>query len=92
MKLMKKYILLFSIALTACVALTSCDDETGSLGINTMPSSDHSRTSQAIYDVVSRSIAADSLAAYTTDSYLGRVTDPETNATTTCNYIAQFAA
>ena len=56
-----------------------------------MPSSDHSRTSQAIYNVVSRSIAADSLASYTTDSYLGRVTDPETNATTTCNYIAQFA-
>ena len=70
---------------------TSCDDETGSLGINTMPSSDQARTSQAVYDVVSRSIAADSLAAYTADSYLGRVTDPETNATTTCNYIAQFA-
>ncbi|MBP5360043.1 MAG: DUF4270 domain-containing protein, partial [Bacteroidaceae bacterium] len=31
------------------------------------------------------------LAAYATDSYLGRVTDPETNATTTCNFITQFA-
>ena len=82
---MNKIILFFSIVLSACVALTSCDDETGSLGIGTMPSSDHGRTSQSIYNVVSRSIAADSLASYTTDSYLGRVTDPETNATTTCN-------
>lgn len=82
-------LLLFTFLIT--LSLTSCDDETGSLGINTMPSSDQGHTSQTIYSVVSRSIAADSLAAYATDSYLGRVTDPETNATTTCNFIAQFA-
>ena len=80
-----------AIVLTTCAGLMSCDDETGSLGISTMPSTDLGHSSRAVYGAVSRSIAADSLAAYATDSYLGRVTDPETNATTTCNFIAQFA-
>ena len=79
------------IALTACLALNSCDDETGSLGISTMPSADQSYTSQAVYSVFTRSVAADSLAAFTSDCFLGRVTDPETNSTTTANFIAQFA-
>ena len=79
------------IVLITSIALTSCDDETGSLGINTMPSTDQSRTSQAVYSVLTRSVAADSLAAFTSDCYLGRVTDPETNSTTTANFIAQFA-
>lgn len=86
-----KLFLSISIALTICLALTSCDDETGSLGIDTMPSTDQSRTSQAVYSVITGSVAADSLAAFTSDCYLGRVTDPETNSTTTANFIAQFA-
>ncbi|MBR3633414.1 MAG: DUF4270 family protein, partial [Bacteroidaceae bacterium] len=86
-----KMLLSAAIALIACIFLTSCDDETGTLGINTMPSSDQSRTSQSVFDVITQSVAADSLAAFTSDCYLGRVSDPETNSTTTCNFIAQFA-
>ena len=86
-----KTLLSLCIALAASISLTSCDDETGTLGISTMPSYDQSRTSQAIYNVLTRSVAADSLAAFTSDCYLGRVSDPETNSTTTCNFIAQFA-
>ena len=86
-----KMLLSAAVALIACIFLTSCDDETGTLGINTMPSSDQSRTSQSVFDVITQSVAADSLAAFTSDCYLGRVSDPETNSTTTCNFIAQFA-
>ena len=83
----------FIIALVLPLSLlfASCDDETGTIGISTMPSTDQSTTTQAVFDVLSRSIEADSLAAFGTDSYLGRVTDPETNSTTTCNFVAQFA-
>ena len=87
----KKLLLSVTIALTTGLILTSCDDETGTLGINTMPSTDQTHTSQAIYNVLTKSILIDSLAAYTSDCYLGRVTDPETNSTTTCDFMAQFA-
>lgn len=73
------------------IATSACDDQTGDIGIDIMPSTDLSETSQAIYNVATASVMADSLIAFATDSYLGRVTDPETNATTTANFMAQFA-
>ncbi len=56
-----------------------------------MPSSDQTITSQDIFDLTTQSIPVDSLVAYTSECYLGRVTDPETNSTTTADFMAQFA-
>lgn len=78
--------------LAMCIMIfQSCDDQTGTIGIEIMPDKDHPTTSQAVHDITTSSVAADSLIAFTSDCYLGRITDPETNATTTADFIAQFA-
>lgn len=70
--------------------LTACDDETGSFGSVMMPETDDPLVTQAIFYATTVSIKADSLVSNTSDCYLGRVTDPETGATTTCDFLAQF--
>lgn len=71
--------------------LTACDDETGSIGISVMPSTDQTATSQGVFGVLTKTIPVDSMVAYTSTCHLGRVTDPETGATTTSDFMAQFA-
>lgn len=71
--------------------LTSCDDDTGNIGISVMPSTDHTTTSQALFPIHTATVEVDSMAAYTSTCHLGRVTDPETGATTTADFMAQFA-
>lgn len=91
MNLLKSKSFVFALAFVALATLfSSCNDETGSIGINAMPNSDQPSTSQAVYQAFSSSLKVDSLIANTSECYLGRVTDPETGATTTCNYLAQF--
>lgn len=68
----------------------SCDDTTDFIGPSVMPDSDEPEVSQYVYQAFSRSVKADSLVATSSNCYLGRVTDPETGATTTCNFLAQF--
>lgn len=82
---------LLAIVTTVLATLTSCDDQTGSIGLEIMPDKDQSTTSQAVYNVLTNTMAVDSLIAFTSDCYLGRVTDPETNSTTTADFMAQFA-
>ena len=84
--------ILYSISLLCSVfLLQSCDDQTGNIGIDIMPDNDKPTTSQAAYNLTTASIPVDSLIAFTSDCYLGKITDPETNATTTADFIAQFA-
>lgn len=71
--------------------LNACDDETGNIGISVMPSTDQTTTSQALFPVPTTTIETDSMVAYTSTCHLGRVTDPETGATTTADFMAQFA-
>ena len=70
--------------------LASCDDETGTIGGSIMPGEDEMQISQGVYGVQSRSVKADSVLATTDVSHLGKITDPETNATTICDFLAQF--
>lgn len=78
------------ILLLLAVFNVSCDDTTDFIGPSVMPDSDEPEVSQYVYQALSRSVKADSLVATSNECYLGRVTDPETNATTTCNFLAQF--
>lgn len=55
-----------------------------------MPDGDGPTVAQAVYHALTHSVKVDSLIANTSECYLGRVTDPETSATTTCNFLAQF--
>lgn len=68
----------------------SCDDNTGDIGQNIMPNVDKTNTTQSLYYACTKSFKVDSLFANTSNCYLGKVTDPETGATTTCNFLAQF--
>ena len=76
--------------MVALCFFTACDDNTNALGGNIMPDEDELNISQAVYKVYSESFATDSVLATTELCYLGRVTDPETNATTTGDFLAQF--
>ena len=82
--------------LFACIALVfiavSCDDDTGNIGGKVMPGYDELKITQGIFSVFSRSIKADSVLGTTSTSYLGKITDPETNSTTYCDFLAQFHA
>lgn len=72
------------------MALTSCDDDTAMIGSGMMPGNDNISTSNAQYSLTSRSLQVDSVLANTTHSYLGSIVDPETQAKTTCGFLAQF--
>ncbi|MDY3062664.1 MAG: DUF4270 domain-containing protein [Bacteroidaceae bacterium] len=84
-------LLLAFATLFVSTGLISCDDQTGTIGSGIMPDEDLTTTSQAIHNFTTSSLGVDSLIAFTSDCYLGRITDPETNSTTTSDFIAQFA-
>ncbi len=72
----------------AAVVMQSCDTDTLSMGI--YPESDEITNSTASYEITSRSVLMDSVVAASTVSYLGSVTDPETQADITADFAAQF--
>ena len=84
---MKKY---FVYILTLLACLTSCDDNTGTLGGSVIPDSDVITIDTASYWATSRSIAVDSVLGKTNKVYLGRFTDPQTKSVLEADFIAQF--
>ena len=46
-------------SLLTLLALSSCDDNTGSMGIDMMPPTDHLQAHTTLFDVTTRSIKAD---------------------------------
>ncbi len=75
--------------LALCVAMTTaCDDDTSSMGI--YPASDGISNSTSVYQIISRSVAMDSVTANSSVCYLGSITDPETNTDITADFAAQF--
>lgn len=65
--------LLFAAALT----FFGCDDNTGTLGMGMLPESDGITAHTTSFDVVTRSIKADSVFARTSTGYVGRFSDPD---------------
>ena len=63
--------------LTAIAATTACDDNTGSLGIGMLPSSDGLTANVATFNVKTESFYVDSVFAKTSVGYVGKFTDPE---------------
>ena len=86
--MMKKLIMAGIAMLT--IAISSCDNETDTLG-NTLTSSvDRFAVAADTFNVTTRSIVADSVLARSVYSYLGRLKDPETGAYVTSDYMTQF--
>lgn len=72
------------------LSFASCDEDTAFIGSQIMPGKDNVSTSQAEFNVYSKSVRIDSVLANTNDCYLGSIIDPETRAKTTCGFLAQF--
>lgn len=65
-------------ALLAAVAVfASCDEDTGSLGLDMLPDSDAMSAHTVSFNVMTESIIADSVFAKTSTGYIGRYTDPD---------------
>ncbi len=77
---------------TICVALCiiACDETTGTLGYGLTSKSDSLAISSETYYITTRSIAADSVFARNTLSYLGTILDPETGEYISANFMTQF--
>lgn len=84
---MKSKVFLLAVVLLGLVA---CDDTTEDIGASVLPEIDKVETTNATYQVISRSVMADSVLANTSNAYLGAIIDPETHAMTQCSYMAQF--
>lgn len=78
------------IALTACMAFTSCDDTTDSTGTSITDTKDLLDVTSATYIVKSKSVKAGSVLARSATGYVGKVRDPETGAYVTGNFMTQF--
>lgn len=73
------------------LAIVSCEETSGTLGVDMMPSSDLVTKNYQVYGVKSSSYAVgDSVLARSNISYLGRFTDPETGTTIKSDFITQF--
>lgn len=73
------------------LSLISCDDNTESLGVDMMPSSDLVSREYKTYDVATSSYAVgDAVLARTEKSYFGQYTDSETGTTVKSEFMAQF--
>lgn len=81
----------FFAILTAGILITSCDDNTSTLGMDMMPATDLVTKTYKTYDVASSSFAVgDSVLARTDTCYFGQYTDPITNTTVRSEFITQF--
>ena len=74
--------------LTIALALTGCDEDTGSLGV--YPEEDAVATSTATFGILSSDMLNAVVPAGSTTCYLGKVIDPETDQAITATFAAQF--
>ena len=78
------------VAALISISFISCDDTTDSIGSSLIGQTDNLKVMADTFNVISRSILADSVIARTGTGYLGRMKDPETGATITGNFMAQL--
>lgn len=74
--------------LLAALFLTSCEEDTGTLGL--FPQQDAVSSSSADFNVLSNDLLNDVVLAGSSTCYLGKVIDPETDEAITASFAAQF--
>lgn len=87
---MKKLCQLSAFFLLAAIMFAACDDNTLGVGSDIMPAVDRVSSTRQTFTLNSTSVRVDSVLANTNSCYLGSIIDPETNAKTTCDFLAQF--
>ncbi len=86
-----KKIQILILSILSILTFTRCDDETATIGGSIVPESDSIKYSAKTLYASSKSILAnDSILANTSNMYLGRFTDPETNTVFSSDFITQF--
>jgi len=74
----------------AAMAISSCDDETLTIGNSLTNNSDKLEVTASIFNVATRTVMADSVFSLSNKCYLGKVRDPETSADVTSEFSTQF--
>ena len=77
-------------AALAAIAISSCDEDTMTVGSSLTNQTDKLELSTAVYNVPSRSVIAGPVLAGGSDCYLGRVRDPETGSVVTSEFTTQL--
>ncbi len=85
MKLVK-----LTVFIIAALMMAACDDTTDNIGSSITNRVDNLIISNATFDVVTRSIVADSVLSRNNTGLIGKVKDPETGAYVTGDYMTQF--
>lgn len=88
---MMKKILLTGIVASMMLTISSCDEDTASIGKTLTSNVDLFSIVSDTFDVKSQSLVVDAVLSNSTYSYLGRIKDPETSAYITSDYMTQFA-
>ena len=86
---MIKKLILAGIAIIT-IAISSCSDDTSTLGNSLTSNIDQFVISADTFVVSTRSIVADSVLSRSSYSYLGRIKDPETNSYISSDFMTQF--
>ena len=73
------------------IAISSCTEDTMTLGNTLVNSADQFVITSDTFDVSTRSIIADSVLARSTYSYLGKIKDPETGSYISADFMTQFS-
>ena len=79
------------IALLTAAAISSCSEDTSTLGYSLVSDVDRFTTETDTFEVSTRSIASGAVLSRNAYSYLGRMKDPETGTYITCDYSTQFS-
>ncbi len=72
-------------------AISSCSEDTSTLGYSLTSSADKFTTETDTFDISTRSIASGAVLSRNAYSYLGRIKDPETGTYIKCDYTTQFS-
>lgn len=81
---------LIAMAALAASIFTACDSDTGIIGSELMPSQDSLSTFHESFNIQSKSVLTGPVVANTSSCFIGSIIDPETGATTTSSFLAQF--
>ena len=77
------------LALFSLMIIFGCDDNTGSLGVGTLPDDDQIPVEVKTYSFMTQSLLSDSVYARTSTAYLGKYTDPNFGVFE-ADFLAQF--
>ena len=84
-------LLRLTVFILATIMMAACDDTTDNIGSSITNKVDNLTISDATYDVITRSIVADSVLSRNNTGLIGMVKDPETGAYVTGDYMTQFS-